>query len=194
MNTDAAKEETVTSTTESEDHNTISNPAHRYQHQPATTHSDSQIIEPNSVQQQRAEHPSDYHPQLDDIPELEIDKENWDEGQFDNAELLYNHNATEESDRIHHEYSAHFQKVEEQQYRPYYTAQGIKYMILEPDYYHSSSQPKQEQKQQNQNIYLPPPPSIEDICTWYSRGRGRARRLELHGHRLYGEKMRSLES
>ena len=67
-------------------------------------------------------------------------------------------------------------------------------MIPEPDYYHSNTQPKQNQKQQDQYVYLPPPPSIEDICTWYGRGRGRARRLELHGHRLYGEKTRSLES
>ena len=67
-------------------------------------------------------------------------------------------------------------------------------MISEPDYYHSNAQPKWDQKQQNQNVHLPPPPSIEDIRTWYSRGRGRARHLELHGHRLYGEKMRSLES
>ena len=51
-NTDAAKEETVTSTTESEDHNTICNTAHRSQHLPTTTCSDSQIIEPNIVQQQ----------------------------------------------------------------------------------------------------------------------------------------------
>ena len=133
LNTDAAKEETVTSTTESEDHNTIGNTAHRPQHQPATTCSDSQIIEPNNVQQQRAEHPSDLCPQLDDIPKLETDKENWDEGQFDDTELLYNHNPTEESNRIRHEYSIHFQKVEEQQYSPYHTAQGIKYMIPEPD-------------------------------------------------------------
>ena len=34
------------------DHNTICNPAHRSWHQPTTTHSDSQIIEPNNVQQQ----------------------------------------------------------------------------------------------------------------------------------------------
>ena len=40
----------------------------------------------------------------------------------------------------------------------------------------------------------PPPPFIEEICTWYGRGRGRARHLELHGDRLYGEKTRSLES
>ena len=51
-NTDAAKEETVTSTTESEDHNIICNTAHKSQHQPTTTRSDSQIIEPNNVQQQ----------------------------------------------------------------------------------------------------------------------------------------------
>ena len=120
--------------------------------------------------------------------------ETWDEGQFDDTELLYNHNSTEESDRIHHEYSAHFKKVEEQQYSPYHTVQGVKYMIPEPYYYHSNTQPKQTQKQQDQNVYLPPPPSIKDICTWYGRGRGRARRLELHGHRLYGKKTRSLES
>ena len=85
-------------------------------------------------------------------------------------------------------------KVEEQQYSLYHTAQGVKCMIPEPDYYHSNKQPKQNQKQQDQNVYLPPPSSIKDICTWYSRGRGKARCLELHGHRLYGEKMRSLES
>ena len=48
-------------------------------------------------------------------------------------------------------------KVEEQQYSPYHTVQGVKYMIPEPDYYHSNTQPKQDQKQQNQNVYLPPP-------------------------------------
>ena len=99
-NTDAAKDETVTSTTESEDHNTIHNTTHRSQHQSVTTSSDSHTIKPNNIQQQRAEHPSDYHPHLDNIPELETEQENWDEGQFDDTELLYNHNSTEESDRI----------------------------------------------------------------------------------------------
>ena len=42
--------------------------------------------------------------------------------------------------------------------------------------------------------YTYPHPSIEDIHTWYGRCRGRARHLELHSHRLYGEKTRSLES
>ena len=51
-NTDAAKEETVTSTTEPEDHNTIHNTTHRSEHQSTTTRSDSQTIEPDIVQQQ----------------------------------------------------------------------------------------------------------------------------------------------
>ena len=51
-NTDTAKEETVISTIESEDHTTICNTVHRSQHQSTTTHSDSQNIEPNNVQQQ----------------------------------------------------------------------------------------------------------------------------------------------
>ena len=193
-NADSVKEETVTSTTEPEDHITICPTTNRSEHQPSAAHSDSQTIEFDNTVQQQAEHLSDYCPQLDDIPELETDKENWDDGQFDDAELLYNHNSTEESNRICCEYSAHFEKVKDQQYSPYHTMQGDKYIIPEPDYYHSNTQPKQYQQQQNQNVYLPPPPSIEDIHTWYSRGRGRARHLEFHGHRLYGEKMRSLES
>ena len=66
--------------------------------------------------------------------------------------------TTEESDRIHHEYSAYFEKVEDQQYSPYHTVQGVKYYIPEPDYYHNNTQPKQYQRQQNQNVYLPSPP------------------------------------
>ena len=116
------------------------------------------------------EHTSDYCPQLEDIPELETDEENWDDGQFDDAELLYNHNSTEESNRICLEYSAYFEKVEDQEYSPYYTAQGVKYHIPKLDYYHTNTRPKQHKRQQNQNVYLPPPPSIEDICKWHGRG------------------------
>ena len=72
-------------------------------------------------------------------PRTRADEENWDEGQFDDAELLYNHNSTEESDRIHLEYSAYFEKVEDQEYNPYYTVQGIKYHTPELDYYHAST-------------------------------------------------------
>ena len=76
---------------------------------------------------------------MEDIPELETDEENWDDSQFDNAELLYNYNSTEESDRIRHEYSAYFEKVEGQEYSPYHTAQGIEYHIPKLDYYHANT-------------------------------------------------------
>ena len=75
-NTDSVKEETVTSTTEPEDHITIHSTTDRSEHQPSEAHSDSQTIKPDSAEQQRAEHLSDYDPQLDDIPELETDEEN----------------------------------------------------------------------------------------------------------------------
>ena len=52
LNTKTAKEETVTSTTESEDHNTIHNTTHRSQHQSTTTSPDSHTIKPNNIQQQ----------------------------------------------------------------------------------------------------------------------------------------------
>ena len=160
LNADSVKE-TATSSTEPEDHITICSTTNRSEHQSLATCSDSQTIEPDNAEQQQAEHLSDYHPQLDDIPELETDDENRDEGQFDDAELFYNHNSTEESERIHCEYSAHFEKVEDQQYSPYHTAQGVKYIIPEPDYYNSNMQPKQYQKQQNQNVYLPHPPLLK---------------------------------
>ena len=114
----------------------------------------------------RAEHPSDYCPQLEDIPELEDDEENWEEGQFTIANLIDHHNTTEESDRIHCEYSAHFEKVTDQAYSSYHsTTQGLEYQIPEPEYYNSDTHPNQYQRYQNPNIHLPPPPSTK-ICTY----------------------------
>ena len=139
---------------------------------------------------------------MEDIPELEDDEENWEEGQFVDADLIDHHNTTEESDRIHCEYSAHFEKVTDQAYSPSQsTTQGLEYQIPESEYYNSDTHPTQYQRYQNlqnqryQNLQnLPPPPSTEDLHTWYGRRCGRAKCLELHSHRLYGEKTRSLES
>ena len=140
-------------------------------------------------------HTQHYHSQLEDIPEQETDEENWEEGQFAYADLIDHHNTTEESDRIRCEYSAHFEKVTEQEYSPYHdTTSGFEYQIPEPEYYNSDTRPKKHQRYQNPNIYLPPPPSTEDLKTWYGHGCRRAKHLELHSYRLYREKTRSLES
>ena len=127
---------------------------------------------------------------MEDISELETDEKNWEEGQFMDADLIDHHKTTEESDRIHRDYSAHFKKVTEQEYSPYHgTTSGLEYQIPEPEYYNSNICPKN-----TRGIKIPPPPSIEDLRTWYGCSHGRAKCLELHSHRLYGEKTRSLES
>ena len=130
---------------------------------------------------------------MENIPELEHDEEDWEEGQFVDADFIDHHNTIEEIDRIHCEYSAHLEKVTDQGYSTYNsTMPGLEYQIPEPDYYNSDTRPKQYQRYQNPNIYLPPPPSTEDLCRWYGHGHGRAKHLELHSHRLYVEKTRSL--
>ena len=116
LNAKSISEDTFTGTSKSKDHTTIHLTTNRSEHQPSEVLSDIHINEHDNIKQQQAEHPSDYCPQLEDIPKLETDKENWDDSQFDDAELLYNHNSTEESDRIHCEYSAYFEKVGDQQY------------------------------------------------------------------------------
>ena len=160
-NAKSSTEDTSTGTPKSEDHNTIPSVTNRPEHQLSEISPYINSNEHNNIEQHRAEHPSNYCPQLEDIPELETDEENCDEGQFDDTELLYNHNSTEERNRICREYSAYFEKVEDQGYSPYHTVQGVKYHIPEPNYYSTSKQQKQYQRQQNQTIYLPPPPLLK---------------------------------
>ena len=138
-NAEPAKEDTPTATSKPGDCTAISLPTNRPEHQPSEVSADTDHTEDDGSEQPRAEHPSDYCPQLEDIPELETDEENWNDSQFDDAELLNCHNSTEESERIHCEYSAYFEKVEDQEYSPYYTTQGVEYQIPEPDYYHTNT-------------------------------------------------------
>ena len=97
LNAESAKEDTPTDTSKSEYHTAISPTTNRPEHQPSEVSADTDHPEYHSSKQPRAEHPSDYHPQLEDIPELETDDENWDEGQFDDAELIDHHNTTNTS-------------------------------------------------------------------------------------------------
>ena len=187
--------DTMPNTSNPEQHATLSMDTNRPQPQPSSALDDIEHPGYQDDTHSRSEHPSDYCPQLEDIPELETEEENREEGQFADTDLIDHHNTTEESDRTHHEYSAHFEKVTEQDCSPYHnTTSGFEYQIPEPKYYNSNTQPKQHQRYQNPNVYLPPLPSMEDFKTWYGHGWGRAKCLELHSYRLYGEKTRSLES
>ena len=134
------KEDTTPDTANSEQHTTPSPNTNRPESEPSSVLHDTDYPGYQDAEQPRAEHPSDYRPQLEDIPELEDDKENWEEGQFVDANLIDHHNTTEESDRIHCKYSAHFEKVTEQGYSPYdITTPGVEYLIPEPEYYNSNT-------------------------------------------------------
>ena len=135
------KEDTTSNTTNSEQHTTLSLNTNRPESQSSLVLDDTDHPGYQDAEQPRAEHPSDYRPQLEDIPELEDDEENLKEGQFPDSNLIDHHNTIEESDRIQCKYSAHFEKVTEQQYSPYdITTPGLEYQIPEPEYYNSDTQ------------------------------------------------------
>ena len=124
-NVKSVKENMVPNTSNSEQHTAISTHTNRPQSQPSSVLDDTDLPGYQNDEHPREEHPSDYCPQLEDIPELEDDEDNWEKGQFADADLIDHHNITEESDRIHHEYSAHFEKVTDQEYSIYHTRCGI---------------------------------------------------------------------
>ena len=131
---------TTSDATNSEQHTASSPDANRPESQPPPVLDDTDHPGHQNTKQPRAEHPGDYRPQLEDIPELEDDEEDWKEGQFMDADFIDHHNTTEESDRICHEYSAHFEKVTDQGYSTYdSTTPGLEYQIPELDYYNSDT-------------------------------------------------------
>ena len=134
------KEDTVPDTTNSEQHTASSPDTNRPESQPPPVLDDTDHPGYQDAEQPRTEHPRDYRPQLEDIPELEDEEENWEEGQFVDADFIDHHNTTEKSDRIFCKYSAHFEKVSEQGYSPYHsTTPGLEYQIPEPQYYNSDT-------------------------------------------------------
>ena len=139
-NAKSVKENTMPNTANSEQHTALSTNTNRPKSQPSSILDDTDHPGYQDNTHPTAEHPSDYCPQLEDIPELEDNEENWEEGQFADADLIDHHNTTEESDRIRREYSAHFEKVTEQEYSPYHsTTSGLEYPIPEPEYYNSDT-------------------------------------------------------
>ena len=189
-----SKEDNSTGTPRSEDHTPVSAITNRPEHQPSEVSTDIDINEHDNIEQQRAEHPSDYHPQFDGIPELETDEDNWDNSQFDDAELLYNHKSTEESDRIHREYSAYFEKLKIKNTALTILCKELKTIFLSliitmPIYNQNSTRDSKTKM----STYLQPP-----LLKIYVYGMGEAEgepaSQKFHGHRLYGEKTRPLES
>ena len=157
-NAENIQEDTVSEATNSEEHTASSQDTDRPESQspPFLDNTDHSVHQ--NTEQPKIEHPNDYRPQLEDIPELEDDKENWEEGQFADADFIDHHNITEESDQICCEYSVHFEKVTDQGYSSHNSRMpGLEYQNLEPEYYNSSTQPKQYQRYQNPKRISPSP-------------------------------------
>ena len=71
---------------------------------------------------------------------MEDNEENWEEGQFADADLNDHHNTTAESDRIHQEYSAHFTEATDQGYSSQNNIMPcFEYYIREPEYYNTDT-------------------------------------------------------
>ena len=128
------KEDTAPVTANSKEHTASSQDSDRLepQSQPLPDNTDHSVYQ--DTEQPRAVFPNNYRPQLEDIPELEDNEENWEEGQFVDTDFIDYHNTTEESDRIRCKYSAHFEKVTDQGYSSQNNrVPGLEYYILEPE-------------------------------------------------------------
>ena len=140
LNAKSIQEDTTSDATNSEQHTASSPDTNRPESQPQPVPDDIDHPGYQNTEQPRTEHPSDYRPQLEDIPELEDNEENWEEGQFMDADFIDHHKTTEESNRICCEYFAHLKKVTDQGYSTYYsTTPGLEYQIPEPDYFNSDT-------------------------------------------------------
>ena len=140
LNAENIQEDTVSVTANSAEHTASLQNFDRLESQSPPVLDDTDHSAYQDTEQPREEYPNYYKPELEDISELEDDKENWEEGQFADADFIDHHNTTEEIDRIHHEYSAHFKKVTDQGYSSHNSrTPGLEYQIPEPEYYNSDT-------------------------------------------------------
>ena len=134
------QEVTAPVTANSQEHTASSQDSDRLEHQsqPVLNNTDYSVYQ--DTEQPRAEYPNNFRPQLEDIPELENNEENWEEGQFADTDFIDHDNTTEECDRMCHKYSAHFERVTDQGYSSQNNSMpGLEYYIPETEYYNSDT-------------------------------------------------------
>ena len=119
-------------------------------------------------------------PEAREIPELE---DNSEEEQFTNLEsYLAHHNTYEASQYIRQEYQSQLHDLDDHQY----------YTEIDRAYYPQDTPAAQDYQLANQSAE--PHKTMEELKRIFGRGRGQARREELHGHQLFGPRTRSLQS
>ena len=138
----------------------------------------SQIDQPEDqgIERHQTQHNSDRA----EIPYLE---ENSKEEQFaDLDSYLAHHNTYEASQYIHQQYRSHLHALDDDQY----------YAEIDRSYYSYDTPAAQDYQPANQ---APGPRRTTEELMWiFGKGRGQTCREELHGHRPFGSRTRSLQS
>ena len=125
-------------------------------------------------------HQAQHNSESFEIPDLE---ENSEEEQFANLDsYLAHHNTYEASQYICQEYRSHLHTLDDDQY----------YVEINRAYYSHETPAAQDYWPANQAAE--PCRTTEELMRIFRKGRGQARREELHGHRLFGPRTHSLES
>ena len=121
-----------------------------------------------------------YNSQSLEILELEDNSEEEQFADFDS--YLAHHNTYEASQHIRQEYRSCLHALDDDQY----------YTEINRAYYSQKTLAAQDYQLANQSAE--PHRTMEELKRIFSRGQGQARREELHGHRPFGSRTRSLQS
>ena len=133
-----------------------------------------------SEDQRHVRHQAQHNSESFKILNLE---ENSEEEQFaDLDSYLTHHNTYEASRYIYQEYRSHLHTLDDDQY----------YAEINRAYYSHETLAAQDYQPANQAAE--PCRTTEELKRIFSKGRGQARREELHGHRPFGPRTRSLQS
>ena len=110
-------------------------------------------------------------------------EENSEEEQYaDLDSYLAHHNTYEASQYIHQQYRSHLHALDDNQY------------YAEIDKLYDSYDTPATQDYQLANQAPGPHRTTEELMWIFGKGRGQTHRKELHGHRPFGSRMRSLQS
>ena len=121
-----------------------------------------------------------YNSKSFEIPELE---DNSEEEHFANLDsYMAHHNTYEASQQKCQEYRSHLRDLVDEQY----------YAEIDRAYYLQETLAAQDYQLANQSAE--PRRTTEELKRIFGRGRGQARREELHGHQPFGPRTRSLQS
>ena len=161
------EEDSVPVTANSEEYSALQQDSDRLESQSKPVQNPAEHSLHQDTEQSRKHYQNNHRSQLENIPELE--DEDYEDSQFVDADLIDHHNTMMESDHIHREYSAHFQKSADQEDNSQNnTTPGLDYYIPEPEYYNLDT--KQYKTYQNPNVSLPLLPDTDDLRRWHDRG------------------------